>query len=42
MYGPAMPVRVTVQYWVVSGTASRTSDLGPVRFSSVSSAQSGP
>ncbi|GAB3081770.1 hypothetical protein GCM10027053_53310 [Intrasporangium mesophilum] len=43
MYGPAMPVRVTVSYWVVAtGTAHRDSDLGPVRFTSVSSAQSGP
>ncbi len=42
-YGPAMPSRVAVPYWVVvTGTATRASDLGPVRIMNVSSAQSGP
>jgi hypothetical protein len=42
-YGPTIPTRVTVPYWVVvTGTTSRDSDLGPVRIYNVSSAQSGP
>jgi hypothetical protein len=41
-YGPIMPSRVTTGYWVVSGTATRAGDLGPVRFFNISSAQSGP
>jgi hypothetical protein len=43
MYGPLAPSRVMAPYWVVvTGTATRASDLGPVRITNVSSAQSGP